>query len=61
MRPLTQADFPIVAGGHNVYRRTESGPICTCSDQAMAAEIAQRLNRGTAADDLPSVETKRTA
>lgn len=45
MRPLTDDDFPVVAQGHNVYRRTESGPICTCSHMDMAAEIAKRLNR----------------
>lgn len=45
MRPFTEDDFPVEAAGHNVYRRTESGPICTCSDMEMAAEIAKRLNR----------------
>jgi hypothetical protein len=45
IRPLTDNDFPIIAQGHNVYRRTESSPICTCADQGMAAEIAKRLNR----------------
>jgi hypothetical protein len=44
MRPLTDDDFPMVALAHNVYRRTESSPICTCADQDMAAEIARRLN-----------------
>lgn len=46
MKPLTNADFPITAQGYNVYRRTESGPICTCSHMDMAAEIAKRLNEG---------------
>lgn len=45
MRPFTDDDFPIIAQGYNVYRHTESGPICTCSHMDMAAEIAKRLNR----------------
>lgn len=45
MQPFTQEGFPIIASGHNVYRRMESSPICTCADMAMAAEIAKRLNR----------------
>lgn len=45
MRPLTDDDFPVVANGHGVYRRTESSPICTCVYVDMAAEIAKRLNR----------------
>lgn len=45
MRPFTDDDFPLVASGHNVYRRTESSPICTCPEQEMAAELARRLNR----------------
>jgi hypothetical protein len=45
MRPFTDDDFPIAAQGHNVYRRSESSPICTCADQQMAAEIAKRLNQ----------------
>lgn len=45
MTPFTEDDFPVVAAGHNVYRRNESSPICTCTDMAMAVEIAKRLNR----------------
>ena len=45
MNPFTDDDFPILAQGHNVYRRTESSPICTCTYMGMAAEIAKRLNR----------------
>lgn len=45
MMRFTEEDFPIMAAGHNVYRRSESSPICTCSDQEMAAAIAMRLNR----------------
>jgi hypothetical protein len=48
MRSFTDDDFPIVAQGHNVYRRSESSPICTCAEQAMAAEIAKRLNSNNA-------------
>ena len=44
MTKLTHLDFPIIAQGHNVYRRMESGPICTCADMDMASEIALRLN-----------------
>lgn len=45
MTPFTEEDFPILARGYNVYRRTESSPICTCSHMDMANEIALRLNR----------------
>lgn len=45
MKPFRDSDFPVKAIGHNVYRRGESGPICTCAEQEMAAEIAKRLNR----------------
>jgi hypothetical protein len=45
MTPFTEDDFPVVARGNEVYRRMESGPICTCADMDMAAEIAKRLNR----------------
>lgn len=45
MRPFTDNDFPIAALGHNVYRKTESSPICTCAHMDMAQEIAKRLNR----------------
>lgn len=50
MKPFTDDDFPITAQGHNVYRHTESGAICTCWHQSMAAEIAKRLNRDHDAD-----------
>ena len=49
IRPFAPEDFPIVAQGHNVYRATESGPICTCADMAMANQIAYFLNAGFAA------------
>lgn len=44
MRRFTHDDFPITATGHNVYRRSESSPICTCADMSMATAIAERLN-----------------
>lgn len=45
MRPFTEADFPLTAIGNRVYRRLDSSPICTAIDDAMAAEIALRMNR----------------
>lgn len=45
MRPLDQNDFPLVAQGANIYRRTESSPMCVCPDDHTAAELAARLNR----------------
>lgn len=45
MMPFTEDDFPIVAQGYNVYRGTESSPICTCTHMEMAQEIALRMNR----------------
>lgn len=45
MRPFTDGDFPVTAIGDRVYRRLESSPICTASDDDMAKEIAKRLNQ----------------
>ncbi|MDM9643895.1 hypothetical protein [Rhizobium sp. S163] len=45
MQPLTYADFPIYSIGALVYRRTESSPFLTASSDAVAADIAMRLNR----------------
>lgn len=58
MRPFTEDDFPIVANGHNVYRRNESSPICTCNEQEMAAEIAKRLNRDNQVYPEPESRTR---
>ena len=44
-RPLTSADFPLFAIGPLVYRRTESSPIFTAPDDAMARDLARRVNR----------------
>lgn len=56
MRKFTEADFPLGAVGHNVYRRTEGSPIAHCVEQDMAAELAKRLNRDNQCypDEAPS-------
>lgn len=45
MRPLTAADFPLIALGHSVYRGTESSPLLTVGTIQMATDLALRLNR----------------
>lgn len=44
-RPLTDDDFPLVAIGPHVYRKTESSPLFHTNDMQMAADLAMRLNR----------------
>lgn len=44
-RPLTSLDFPLVAMGNMVYRKTESSPMIVAPDDQIAAELARRLNR----------------
>jgi hypothetical protein len=48
MLPLTAADFPFVAVGPHVYRRTMSSPLFTAPDMQTAADIVFRLNRDEA-------------
>lgn len=45
MRPFAEADFPIIAVGNRVYRKSDSSPICVCVSDEMAAEVAKRMNR----------------
>jgi len=42
---LKPDDFPLTALGNAVYRRTMSSPLATFSDEALAADVALRLNR----------------
>ncbi len=44
-RPLTSDDFPLMSIGPLVYRKTESGPLFTAPDMAMAQDLVKRLNR----------------
>jgi hypothetical protein len=44
-RALTSADFPVASIGNRVYCRTQSSPICMAMNDAMATDIAMRLNR----------------
>lgn len=46
-------DFPLVARGSSVYRRSDNSLICTCPSTEAAMEIAVRLNQLAAA---PSTE-----
>jgi hypothetical protein len=48
--PLTAADFPLVANGQFVYRRTSSSPFIGPVSMHLAADLAFRLNR----DGMPS-------
>ena len=41
---LTPKDFPLVAIGAAVYRRTLSSPLCVVADERLSSEIATRLN-----------------
>jgi hypothetical protein len=47
--PLTKDDFPLMAVGANVYRRTMSSPLFTAPTPELAAELALRLNRNDCA------------
>ena len=42
---LKPEDFPLTAIGNAVYRRTLSSPLATFADEALAADVALRLNR----------------
>jgi hypothetical protein len=44
MTPLTPADFPLLAIGACVYRRTLSSPLFTALSAEIAADLAFRLN-----------------
>lgn len=48
--PLTTADFPMYSVGPLVYRKTQSTAMLACTDDAMAADIVMRLNRGEMRD-----------
>ena len=54
--PLTSDDFPLRAIGPCVYRRTESSPMFTASDDALAADLVARLN----GDDVAGIPVFRT-
>jgi len=41
---LTASDFPLVAIGPNVYRRTMSSPLLTAPSDELAEDLASRLN-----------------
>jgi hypothetical protein len=41
---MQHLDFPIFAQGDRVYARLSSSPIATCPTDAIAAEVAARLN-----------------
>ncbi len=43
--PLAPEDFPVVANGQYVYRRTTSGAFVGPISMQLAADIAKRLNR----------------
>jgi hypothetical protein len=45
MPTLTPADFPLMAIGPYIYRRTQSSPWLTAPDYAAACDVAARLNR----------------
>lgn len=44
MRPLIEADFPLVAIGALVYGKTQSSPILTALSDEIAADLCARLN-----------------
>ena len=44
MNELKPDDFPVMSQGDRVYAKTQSSPIATCLTDAMAVEIAHRLN-----------------
>lgn len=43
--PLGPNDFPLLASGQYVYRRTSSSPIIGPVSMTLAADLALRLNR----------------
>jgi len=45
MFPLIPDDFPLVAVGNSVYRRTMGAPLFTAATDHIAADLALRLNR----------------
>ncbi len=56
MEPLKKEDFPLLAVGANVYRRSMSSPLFTAPSPELAAELAFRLNR----DDTSGYGYKRS-
>jgi hypothetical protein len=45
INPLRPDDFPLLANGQYVYRRTASSPIIGPVSMELAADLAARLNR----------------
>lgn len=53
---LTDDDFPVKAIGPLVYARTWSSPIATCTDDEMAADVAERLNTSSRVVAIQSID-----